>query len=165
MALRLKHLKSGRLAVISVVFVLSMAATVAAGDSGQSTGQTVYVPIYSHIYSGDKENPFLLTAILSIRNTDFVHTITVTSADYYDTDGKLLKSYIEKPLQLKPMGSTRYVVAESDKSGGSGAKFIVKWEAVARVNPPVIEGIMIGTKMQQGISFVSRGQVINEPGQ
>ncbi|MEJ2475807.1 MAG: DUF3124 domain-containing protein, partial [Desulfobacterales bacterium] len=38
-------------------------------------GQKVYVPIYSHIYSGDKENPFLLTAILSVRNIDPGHGI------------------------------------------------------------------------------------------
>jgi hypothetical protein len=158
----LNHPKSGPIALISVMLILLVMPPVAADDSGRSAGQTVYVPIYSHIYSGDKEHPFLLTAILSIRNTDFIHTIIVDTVEYYDTDGNLLKSYIQKPVQLKPMGSIRYVVAESDKSGGSGAKFIVRWQAVTQVNPPVIEGIMIGAKMQQGISFVSRGQVIHE---
>jgi hypothetical protein len=148
------------IAVISVLLVSGMAAA----EGGLSAGQTVYVPIYSHIYSGDREHPFLLTAILSIRNTDPIHTITVTTIDYYDTAGTLLERYIEKPIRLKPMSSTRYVVPESDKSGGSGAKFIVEWEAVSPINPPIIEGIMIGAKMQQGISFVTRGQVITAPG-
>jgi hypothetical protein len=31
-----------------------------------------------------------------------------------------------------------------------------------KVNPPIIEGVMIGTHSGQGISFVSRGQVIKE---
>jgi hypothetical protein len=32
--------------------------------------QTVYIPIYSHVYIGDQERPFYLTATLSIRNID-----------------------------------------------------------------------------------------------
>ena len=129
-----------------------------------SQGQKVYVPIYSHIYSGDKENPFLLTAILSVRNTDPGHGITLTAVDYYDSDGKLLRRYLQKPVEIGVLASIRYVVAESDKKGGSGAKFIVDWRAPSKVNPPILEGIMIGTKMQQGISFVSRGRVIYETG-
>jgi hypothetical protein len=129
-----------------------------------SRGQKVYVPIYSHIYSGDKENPFLLTAILSVRNTDPGNAITLTAVDYFDSDGKLLRRYLQKPAELVALASRRYVVGESDKSGGSGAKFIVEWRAASKVNPPILEGIMIGTKMQQGISFVSRGQVIHETG-
>ena len=31
-----------------------------------SKGQRVYVPAYSHIYSGNKERPFLLTVTLKI---------------------------------------------------------------------------------------------------
>jgi len=45
---------------------------------------------------------------------------------------------------------------------GSGANFLVKWKSQTKVNPPLIEGVMIGTRSGQGISFVSRGQVINE---
>ncbi|MBT8364361.1 MAG: DUF3124 domain-containing protein, partial [Deltaproteobacteria bacterium] len=48
---------------------------------------------------------------------------------------------------------------EDDKAGGSGANFIVVWKSESQVNPPIIEGVMIGTHSGQGISFVSRGQV------
>lgn len=129
-----------------------------------SQGQKVYVPIYSHVYGGDRENPFLLTAILSVRNTDPASAITLTAVDYYDSDGKLLRRYLEKPAEIGALASERYLVRESDKSGGSGAKFIVEWRAALPVNPPILEGVMIGTRMQQGISFVSRGQVIHETG-
>lgn len=127
-----------------------------------SHGQTVYVPVYSHIYGGDQERPFYLTAICSIRNTDPNRSITIELVDYYDSEGKMLRSYLKSPVVLKPLATGRYVVKESDKSGGSGAKFIVRWQADAIVNPAIVEGIMIGTKMGQGISFVSRGQVIEE---
>jgi len=125
-----------------------------------STGQTVYVPVYSHIYSGDREHPFYLAATLSIRNTDPKHAIDVLSVDYYDSKGTLLKSYLDKPINLTPLSATRYIIKESDKSGGSGASFIVKWKSHVKVNAPVIESIMIGTKTQQGISFISRGRVV-----
>lgn len=131
-------------------------------DIQLSKGQTVYVPIYSHIYIGDRDQPFLLAATLSIRNTDPKQPITILSADYYDSDGKLLRRYLTEPRQLSKMASIRFIIKESDKTGGSGAKFIVRWESGTMVNVPIIEGIMIGTKTQQGISFLSRGRAIRE---
>jgi len=142
--------------------ILMLTTGLSASEIRLSRGQTVYVPIYSHIYSGDRERPFLLTAILSVRNTDPIHSVTISTIDYYSSDGKLIKKHIDRPVELKPLASARYIVPESDSSGGSGANFIVKWKADSDVNNVIVEGIMIGTKMQQGISFVSRGQVIKE---
>ena len=139
-------------------------ATTSHADSGifLSTGQTVYVPIYSHIYSGLKGNPFSLAATLSIRNTDPRHSITLASIKFYDSAGKLVKEYLDKPAELRAMASTRFILTEGDTTGGSGANFLVKWQSRIKVNPPLIEGVMIGTRSGQGISFVSRGQVIAE---
>ena len=124
-------------------------------------GQTVYVPAYSHIYSGNREQVFLLTVTLSIRNVDMRNAITVTKVDYYETQGKLLRAYVNEPVTLKPLESTRYIVPQKDEAGGSGANFIVVWQAEKEVNPPIIETIMIGAQNQQGISFTSRGQAIH----
>jgi hypothetical protein len=125
-----------------------------------SSGQTIYVPAYSHIYSGNNERPFLLTVTLSIRNIDPEHQIDITKVDYYETQGIILKKFINKPISLKPLESSRYIIPERDKSGGSGANFIVEWKSDKLVNPPIVESIMIGTQTQQGISFTSRGRVI-----
>lgn len=125
-----------------------------------STGQSIYVPAYSHIYSGNRELPFLLTVTLSIRNIDPHNSITVSHIDYYETQGKLLKNCLEKPIVLQPLESFRYIVPERDKSGGSGANFIVIWASDKTTNIPIVETIMIGTQNQQGISFTSRGQAI-----
>jgi hypothetical protein len=156
------------LLLLGALLGLSLAAASAPGSILASDGvaltdgQTVYVPGYSHIYSGDREQPVLLAVTVSIRNTDPVRAIVVGSVDYYDSDGKLVKKYVETPLALGPMASIRYVVPESDKAGGSGANFVVRWKSIKPVNPPIIETIMIGTRMQQGISFTSRGQTIQE---
>ena len=73
--------------------------------SRMSKGQTVYVPVYSHVFHTDKERPFDLTATLSIRSADFAHPIKIVSVDYYDSNGKRLKSYLDKPVKLAPMAS------------------------------------------------------------
>ena len=149
------------LGAVILLFGLTTAAR-ADSDIALSAGQTVYVPIYSHIYSGLKGRPFSLAATLSIRNTDPQQSITLVSVNFYDSDGKLVKAYLDEPGELKAMASTRYILTEADTGGGSGANFLVKWKSQTKMNPPLIEGVMIGTRSGQGISFVSRGQVINE---
>jgi Protein of unknown function (DUF3124) len=129
---------------------------------GLCNGQTIYVPAYSHIYHGDREAPFSLTVTLSIRNIDLNHKIKITAVDYYESQGKILKKFLDKPIILNPLASTRYIIPHKDRSGGSGANFIVKWESDKDVNPPIVESIMISTFAQQGVSFTSRGQVINK---
>ncbi len=145
------------------VFLLIPGVVPAHGNPGLSDGQTIYVPAYSHIYSGNRERPFLLTVTLSIRNIDPNHEMVIVLADYYETQGKLLKQYVDKPLTLDPLESVRYVVPEKDESGGSGANFMVEWRSEQLVNPPIVESIMIGTKAQQGISFTSRGRPLIAP--
>lgn len=145
------------------ILLAGLVTTARAGSEiALSAGQTVYVPIYSHIYSGLKGRPFGLAATLSIRNTNLKQAITLVSVKFYDSDGMLIKEYLDKPAELIAMASTRYILPESDTGGGSGANFLVKWQSQAKVNPPLIEGVMIGTRSGQGISFVSRGQVIND---
>jgi hypothetical protein len=158
--LALRKIASSLLALLLVL----CGAAVTRADSGIRLlkGQTVYVPVYSHIYSGDREQPFYLAATLSIRNTDSAHAITITAVDYYDSEGNFLKHYLKQPLSLKALATKRYVVPESDKSGGSGAKFIIKWKSVQAVAEPLIESVMISTKTQQGISFTSRGRVLED---
>ncbi len=134
----------------------------AESNAGLSKGQTVYVSVYTHIYSGLKGRPFELGATLSIRNTDPKHPITLVSVKFFDTDGKLLKDYLVAPKRLNALVSTRYVIKEGESGGGSGANFLVTWTSEKPVNPPIIEAIMIGTRSGQGISFVSKGQVIKE---
>ena len=125
-----------------------------------AVGQTIYVPIYSHIYHQDEKKTFDLAATLSIRNTDFDNPIAIASVKYYDWNGKLVKNYLEQPIEIAALSSTDFFVNTSDRSGGSGAKFIVEWVAQTSVSEPIVEAIMIGTGFQQGISFVSPGKVI-----
>lgn len=151
------------LTIFYTVFLLTLLfspVSIALATDSQTLrqGQDVYVPAYSHIYHGNKETPLLLSVTLSIRNIDPTNSITITKADYFETEGALVKQYISKPLTLGPLGSERFIVPQKDNTGGSGANFIVTWKAAKPTNPPIIESVMIGTQSQLGISFTSRGQ-------
>lgn len=134
----------------------------ATADIKLAKKQTVYVPVYSNVFSGPRKRALQLEANLSIRNTDPTASLRITAIDYYDTDGKLVRRYLERARSLGPLASSDVHIEERDVSGGFGANFIVRWEADRNINAPIIECVMIGTTGGQGISFVSPGQEIRE---
>ena len=149
--------------VLAGLLVLLTAFVAGATVSMMRTkGQTLYVPVYSHVLHGDRAQPFNLTATLSIRNADPGIPITVVSVDYYDSKGKLVRHYLKEPMTIAPMASTEFLVNESDTKGGLGASFLVKWESDKMVAAPVVEAVMIGTAAAQGISFVERARIVDE---
>lgn len=125
-----------------------------------ASGQTVYVPVYSHIYHHNRQEIFELAVTLSIRNTDLTNPIVITSVRYYNSEGKLVKEYLERPIQLDALASTDFFINRNDTTGGLGANFIVEWVAQTEISEPIVEAVMIGTDFQQGISFISPGRVI-----
>lgn len=131
-------------------------------DLNLVVGQVVYVPAYSDIYTGGDGRTIDLAITLSVCNTDLDHPIVVTSIRYYNTDGDLVRNYLDQPVRLAPMASSHVVVDPQDDTGGVGANFLVEWGAEAPVHEPVIEAVMINTASQQGLSFISPGRVLSE---
>lgn len=127
----------------------------------KSSGQTVYAPVYSHIYVGAQGQEFQLAATLCVRNTSVDNPIKLESVGYYDSSGKLLRNLVKVPVKIGPLGSSQYFIGESDTSGGFGAFFLVKWSSETKVTEPVVEVVTVGTRSGQGISFVSTGKVID----
>jgi len=124
-------------------------------------GQVVFVPSYSHVYH-QEGRPFPLATTLSIHNTDDTQPLVVTSVEYYGTNGKRIRRYIEEPKQVGPLASLEFLVEERDVAGGSGAKFVVQWVAERRIHEPVVQTVMVGTAGGQGLSFVCNGVVLEE---
>lgn len=125
-------------------------------------GQTVYVPIYSHLpYTGSKKI-LPMRAVLSVRNVSEKYSLIVSRVDYYDTNGKLLKRHIVTPLSLGPLVSYDLEIPSLDLSGGTGANFIVRWDSTQKMTEPVIEALMYGSAVHQSYSFLSVGKVIND---
>jgi len=127
-----------------------------------SRGQTLYVPVYSHIYFKNQDRTINLAATISIRNTDREYSIVLSTIDYIDNSGKLVRRYLTQPRRLDPLASTSVVIEEDDAAGGLGANFIVTWSARQPTNVPVVESIMISTRSSLGISFTSPARVLSE---
>ncbi len=121
----------------------------------------VYVPIYSDIYNQTRDTRTLLTATLSIRNTSLKDSLFVSKIDYYNTEGDLVRSYIDSPIYLTPMESIDYVIEQQDTSGGSGANFLIDWYSKKQLNP-LFQAVMVGGLGAQAFSFTTEGLEIIE---
>lgn len=134
--------------------------TLAAPDQ-EAYGNIIYVSAYSHIYHIRQGKDFQLTVTLSVRNPFPWRSVTITRVDYFDSSGNFVRSYLDQPRQLSPLETLAFVVAQDDKSGGSGANFLVGWEGEEGEAGPVAEAVMIGTASGQGLSFMTTGRAIH----
>ncbi len=133
-----------------------------------STGQSIYLPIYSHMLYGNlgksgKASQVLLSALVSIRNTDVRRPLRILSARYYDTHGKLLGERVPAATILPPLGTLELFVELNDASGGSGANFIIKWDSDAPINPPLVEALHANMDGGKAVIFMTQSVPINDP--
>ena len=140
----------------------SPGAALAPFPEGADASAVVYASAYSQIYHGAGTTSYDLATTLSIRYADPRQSITVAAVSYYDSDGRLVREYLDAPLTLGPLASRSYVVAANDDTGGSGANFLVRWEG--RVTEPLIETVMISTASSQGLSFKGDVRVVQRVG-
>ena len=148
-----------------VLFVLSGGLASAQTAPGRSLGQLLYLPIYSHIWHGEMDKKgqptkTLVSVSVSIRNTDPVKSIRVTSAQYYDTDGKKLREYVTAPKTIGPMGTYEIFVSRSDDTGGSGANFVISWKADTPASQPIVEGFHANLPVGRSIAFTTSARPI-----
>jgi hypothetical protein len=146
-----------------MIFWGCLFATMSHAESGIKLwkSQTVYVPIYSSIFErGDVRVSLNLSANVIVRNTDSANSIQITDVIYYNSEGKLIKSYLNSPKILKPMASTYFLIEEKDHKGGWGANFIIKWESTSKVTQPLIEAIHSGQRGTGIYSYAIRGWAI-----
>ena len=131
----------------------------------RSTGQMLYLPIYSHVWHGDLDSrgepaKALVSVSVSIRNTDPARAIRVTSAQYYDTDGKKLREYVTAPRTIQPMGTYELFIPRKDDTGGSGANFVIMWRSDVPASPPIVEGFHANMPAGRSIAFTTSARPI-----
>ena len=136
--------------------------SVSVQDLDVTTGQTIIVPAYSGVYYGSGHRTVKLAVTLHIHNTDFDHSIVITSVRYYDAQGQLIKEFLTQPRTLGPIASLEFFVDSSEQGAGLGSNFIMEWVAEEAVYEPIVEAVMISTEGAQGISFTSPGRVIRQ---
>ncbi len=148
-----------------LAMLLAAATTANAVEPELSKGQTLYLPIYSHIWHGDrnaKGYPLKsqVSVLVSIRNTDMKNPIRILSARYFDTAGKPMKEYVAAAKTIPPMGTFELYVERKESEGGSGANFIIAWEASAPANLPVVEAVHADIQGHRTLSFITDGRPI-----
>lgn len=152
--------------LLPLVLCCLPALTAAQGVLPLSAGQSIYLPVYSHLYHGDvnprtgKPSETLVSTHVSIRNTDPAIGMKVVSARYYNTDGKLLREFLTRPQAIPPFGTYELYVPRSDSSGGSGANFVIDWSADKPINPPLVEALHADIREARTLLFVTTGRPI-----
>lgn len=120
--------------------------------------QTVYVPINSQLFvAGDEKRPIKLSTNLIIRNTDSLTPIKITEINYYNSEGKLITTYLDSSKSINPRASTYILIERRDERADWGAHFIIKWESVKSVTQPLVEVIHAALSGTHGGLFKSRG--------
>lgn len=123
-------------------------------------GELVYVPVYSSVYHHRPGNEYYLSATLSIHNIHLEGPMWLTAVNYYNTKGQRVREMVTEAILLRPLETKQFVIRQADNTGGTGANYIVKWEADRPMPSPKIEALMISTQSQQGISFLTHGSVV-----
>lgn len=147
--------------------LLALAGAAAAQEAlPLSAGQSLYLPIYSHLYHGDihpktgKPSETLVSTHVSIRNTDPAFSMKVSGARYYNTEGKLLREFLPQAQVIPPLGTYELYVPRTDSSGGSGANFIIDWRAEKSINPPIVEALHADIREARTLLFVTTARPI-----
>ena len=101
--------------------------------------------------------------MISIRNTDPSRTVRLTSVQYHDSTGKLLREYLQEPATIEPLSTREYFVELHDDSGGSGANFLMRWESDTPASPPLLEAIHANLDSARGVVFITQGITVSTP--
>ncbi len=87
----------------------------------------------------------------------------ILSARYYDTSGKLIGERLPAPVVLPPLGTHELFVELNDASGGSGANFIIKWDADSPINPPLVESLHANMDGGKAVVFMTQSVPVADP--
>lgn len=150
---------------IILAVLLAVAGLACADDPALTSGQTLYLPIYSHLLYGNKaiagkSSAYPLAVLVSLRNTDPTQPLRLLSARYYDTAGKPLREYLARPVILPPLGTMELFVERNDMSGGSGANFIISWRSDKPINAPIVEALHADISGNRTLSFLTTARPI-----
>jgi hypothetical protein len=152
-------------ALIAITALLAAPLLQAADAPSTTSAQTIYLPVYSHVYHGERDkngkpSETLVSTHVSIRNTDPVTSIRIHYARYFDTQGKLVRNYINAPITIPPLGTHEIFIPRSDTAGGSGANFLLAWTSDSPANTPLIEALHADIREARTLMFITSGTPI-----
>ena len=164
-AVRLRSMRWLRPLTVLLLLVPALLPGMALAQRVLSSGQHLYLPVYAVIQYGDldrsgaaRELP--VSALVSIHNTDLEKPIRLLAARYFATDGKFLRNFIASPRVLKPMETVEFLVERRDVVGGSGANFVIQWDAAGPVSPPLVQALHVELQTNRAIVFTTDAVLI-----
>ncbi|MGY3617568.1 DUF3124 domain-containing protein [Bradyrhizobium sp. USDA 10063] len=119
-----------------------------------------YVPVYSSVSMSQGRLRADFSVTLSVHNTSETKPLILKRIAYFDTEGKLVESYLKAPIALKPLATIEVFIATSDVRGGTGANFVVDWAATGEIAEPAVEALMVGSVGPGHYAFISQGRPI-----
>jgi hypothetical protein len=152
-------------ALILIIALLAAPSLQAADVLSTAATQTIYLPVYSHVYHGERDkngkpSETLVSTHVSIRNTDPATPIRIQFARYFDTQGKLVRNYVTTPITIPPFGTHEIFIPRSDTAGGSGANFLFAWNSDSPANTPLIEALHADIREARTLMFITSGTPI-----
>ena len=151
--------------LLGTIMAGSLLGGSAAGEVRLIKGQTLYVPCYTSLMSGSQagSHAFEAKPTIFINNTDQNNPINIVRLDFYDTNGKLVEKYLQQPRKVNANAATRINVKELLKGEeGSGAHFIIQWQADQKVVEPLVQTWFVGAVGTRGYSYTSPARIIQE---
>jgi hypothetical protein len=123
-----------------------------------------YVPAYSSVSLSEGRLRADFSVTLNIHNASETRPLVLRRVAYFDTNGKLVQSYLKEPVALKPFATIEVFIPTTDVRGGTGANFIVDWAADGPIAEPVIEALMLGGLGTGQYAFISQGRPVKVVG-
>jgi hypothetical protein len=119
-----------------------------------------YVPAYSSVSLSEGRLRADFSVTLAIHNASETRPLVLRRIAYFDTNGRLVQSYLKEPVALKPFATVEVFIQTTDVRGGTGANFIVDWAADGPIAEPVIEALMLGGLGAGQYAFISQGRPV-----
>ena len=123
-----------------------------------------YVPVYSSVSISQGKVRADFSVTLSIHNASETRPLVLRRIAYFDTNGKMVESYLKAPIALKPFSPVEAFVPTTDVRGGTGANFVVDWAATGEIAEPVVEALMFGGLGSGHYAFISQGRPLKVVG-
>ena len=88
---------------------------------------SAHVPLYGSLYVGGQPSLKNLSATLSLRNTSTDQALVVTSAAYFDGNGKIVAERFDKAHVLATMAAAELSIDQTRRDDGPVATVVVRW--------------------------------------
>jgi hypothetical protein len=172
------HIRTAASLIVTLAWLAATAAQARAGAIEQNftnsltdlpTGDLAvagafYIPVYSSVSMSQGKLRADFSVTLSVHNTSETRPLVLKRIAYFDTSGKIVESYLNAPIALKPFSTVEVFIATADIRGGTGANFVVDWAATGEIAEPAVEALMVGGVGSGHYAFISPGRPIKVVG-